>query len=153
MSGVAIALKSADPSLRLIGVSMERGAVMAESLRVGRLVELAEEPTLADGLAGAVPQDNRYTFGLCQRYVDEAVLVSETEIAQAMAFALDEHRLVVEGAGAVGIAALMHEKITRLEGPVAVVLSGANVDLPLLLKIASQQSSSDLQSKPFQGGG
>ena len=153
MSGVAIALKSADPSLRLIGVSMERAAVMAESLRVGRLVELAEESTLADGLAGAIPLDNRYTFRLCQRYVDETVLVSETEIAQAMASALEEHRLVVEGAGAVGIAALMHEKVTRLEGPIAVLLSGANVDLPLLLKIASRQSSSDLQSKPFQGGG
>ena len=93
MSGVAIALTSADPSIRLSGVSVERGAVVAEGLRAGRLVELAEEPTPADGLAGALPQNNRYTFCLCQRYVDEAVLVSETEIAQAMAFARDEQRL------------------------------------------------------------
>ena len=144
ISGTGIALKSADPSIRLIGVAMEKGAVMVESLRVGHLVELPEEPTLADGLAGAVPLDNRYTFRLCQQYVDEAVLVSEEEIAQAMAFALAEHHLVVEGSGAVGIAALMHEKVAHLEGPVVIVLSGANVDLPLLLDIAHQQGLSDL---------
>jgi len=146
ISGVGIALKSADPSIRLIGVAMEKGAVMVESLRVGHLVELREEPTLADGLAGAVPFDNRYTFRLCQQYVDEMVLVSEEEIAQAMAFALAEHHLIVEGSGAVGIAALMHKKVAPLEGPVVVVLSGANVDLPVLLNIARQQGLSDSQS-------
>ena len=147
ISGVGIALKSADPSIRLIGVAMEKGAVMVESLRVGHLVELPEEPTLADGLAGALPLDNRYTFRLCQRYVDETVLVSEEEIAQAMAFVLAEHHLIVEGSGAVGIAALMHKKIANLEGPVVAVLSGANIDLPLLLDIAQQQGLSDSRTR------
>jgi len=135
ISGIAVALKSANPSIRLIGVSMERGAAMAQSLRAGRIVEITEEPTLADGLAGGVPLDNRYTFGLCQRYVDDAILVSEEEIAAAMRFGLEEHHLVVEGAGAVVIAALLGDKIAGLTGPVVAVLSGGNVDLQVLLGV------------------
>ena len=138
MSGVAIALKSADPSLRLIGVSMERGAVMAESLRVGRLVELAEEPTLADGLAGAIPLDNRYTFRMVQEYVDDTLLVSDEEIAAGMAFTLAQHHLVVEGGGAVGIAALLHRRMQGVGRNVVVVVSGSNVSLPLLLRVAEE---------------
>lgn len=133
ISGIAVALKSADPSIRLIGVSMERGAAMAESLRTGRIVEITEEPTLADGLAGGIPPDNRYTFRLCQKYVDDVVLVSEEAIARAMRFALEEDHLVVEGSGAVVIAALLNDEVARLKGPVVAVISGGNVDLPVLL--------------------
>ncbi|MCD6136693.1 hydroxyectoine utilization dehydratase EutB [Candidatus Bipolaricaulota bacterium] len=135
ISGIAVAIKIADPSIRLIGVSMERGAAMAQSLRAGRIVEITEEPTLADGLAGGIPLGNRYTFDLCQRYVDDAILVSEGEIAAAMRFALEEHHLVVEGAGAVVIAALLGHKIVGLTGPVVAVLSGGNVDLQVLLGV------------------
>ncbi|HDL86334.1 MAG TPA: hydroxyectoine utilization dehydratase EutB [Candidatus Acetothermia bacterium] len=141
ISGIAIALKSADPSIRLIGVTMEKGAAMVESLRAGHIVEITEEPTLADGLAGGIPPDNRYTFRLCQRYVDDAVLVSEAEIARAMRFALEEDHLVVEGSGAVGIAALLHDKVAKLKGPVVAVLSGGNVDLGVLLEIANQHGA------------
>lgn len=143
ISGTALALKSADPSIRVIGVSMERGAVMAESLRAGHIVDLLEEPTLADGLAGAIPLDNRYTFRMCQQYVDDTVLVSEAEIAQAMRFVLQEERIVAEGSGAVVIAALMYDKVAHLEGPVVAVLSGANVDLPVLLEIINHQGPFD----------
>ena len=93
-----------------------------------------EEPTLADALAsGIIP--NKYTFELIQKTVYETVLVSEEEIAAAMAFALERHHLVVEGSGAVGIAALRAGKLQRLGKHVAVVISGANVDMSLLLQV------------------
>jgi threonine dehydratase len=113
---------------------MERGPAMVESLRAGRLVEIVEEPTLADALAGGIIP-NKYAFELLQKTIDETVLVSEQEIAAAMAFALEHHHLVVEGAGAVSIAALKSEKIQHLGKRVAVVISGANVDMSLLLRI------------------
>ena len=135
LGGIAFALKSADPGIHVVGVMMERGPAMVESLRAGRVVDIVEEPTLADALAGGI-KPNKYTFELIQKTVDETVLVSEQEIAAAMAFALERHHLVVEGGGAVGIAALRAGKLQHLGERVAVVISGANVDMPLLLRIA-----------------
>jgi threonine dehydratase len=135
LGGISLALKSAHAGIRTVGVSMERGPAMYESLRAGKVVDIVEEPTLADALAGGIGP-NVYTFGVIQKYVDDTVLVSEEEIAGAMAFALEKHRLVVEGGGAVGIAALLYGKVQDLGQHVAVVVSGGNVDLPLLLEIA-----------------
>lgn len=135
LGGIAFALKSADPGIHVVGVMMERGPAMVESLRAGRVVDIVEEPTLADALAGGI-KPNKYTFELIQKTVDETVLVSEQEIAAAMAFALERHHLVVEGSGAVGIAALRAGKVQHLGERVAVVISGANVDMPLLLRVA-----------------
>jgi threonine dehydratase len=138
LSGISLALKSAKPDLHIIGVSMERGPCMVRSLEAGRVVEIVEEPTIADGLAGGLGEHNHYTFPLVQKYIDETVLVSEEEIANAMAFGLNEHRLVVEGAGAVGMAAILSGKVKQHGQHVAVVISGSNVNLPLLLRIARE---------------
>ncbi len=134
LGGIAFALKSADPGIHVVGVMMERGPAMVESLRAGQIVNIVEEPTLADALAGGLPP-NRYTFELVQKTIDETVLVSEQEIGAAMAFALEHHHLVVEGGGAVGIAALMSRKLQHFGKHVAVVISGANVDMALLLRV------------------
>jgi threonine dehydratase len=136
LSGIALALKSADVSIRIIGVSMERAPVMFHSLRVGRPIEMEEVETLADALAGGIGLDNRYTFGMIQEYVDETLLVTEGEIAAAMAFALEEHHLVVEGGGAVALAAILHGKVGDVCENTVVVISGGNVEIPLLLEIA-----------------
>ncbi len=138
LSGISLALKSAKPDLRIIGVSMERGPAMVRALEAGKVVDIVEEPTIADGLAGGLGEHNHYTFPLVQKYIDETVLVSEEEIADAMAFALNEHRLVVEGAGAVGMAAILSGKVKKYGQHVAVVISGSNVNLPLLLRIARE---------------
>ena len=138
LSGIAMALKSAKPDMRIIGVSMERGPAMVRALEAGRVVEVAEEQTIADGLAGGLGSHNTYTFPLVQKYLDEAVLVSEEEIADAMVFALDEHRLIVEVGGAVGMAAILSGKVRQFGQHVAVVVSGSNVNLPLLLRIARE---------------
>ena len=136
LSGVALALKSIKPSIHTVGVTMDQGAAMVESLKAGHIVEVQEQPTLADALAGGLGEKNLYTFNLIQKYVDETVLVSESEIASAMVFALDKHHLVVEGGGAVGIAALMHKKVKKVGENTVIVISGSGVDLAVLLRVA-----------------
>jgi len=140
MSGIALALKPTSPTIRATGVSMDRAPVMYHSLRAGAPIEMEEEDTIADALAGGIGLDNQYTFRMIQQYVDDTVLVSEEEIADAMAFALEKHHLVVEGGGAVGIAALLHRRVRRVGRNVIVVVSGSNVELALLLKVAQSGS-------------
>jgi threonine dehydratase len=139
ISGIALALRSIDPSIQVIGVTMERGPAMFHSLQAGKIVEVVEEPTLADALAGGIGFDNVYTFRMVQEYVDDTVLVSEEEIAGAMAFALEKHHLIVEGGGAVGIASVLYRKVKELGEGVVVVVSGANVELSTLFEVAREQ--------------
>jgi len=141
ISGVALALKSANPAIRVIGISPEVAPAMYHSLKTGHPVEIEEKDSIADSLLGGIGLDNQYTFRITQEYVDDVILLSEEEIAEGMAFALDEHHLIVEGAGAVGIAALLARKVKQIAQKIVVVISGGNVDLPLLLKIAQNQGS------------
>ena len=137
MSGIALAVKSANPAIRVIGVSMDRAPVMYHSLQAGKPIKMEEEDTIADALVGNIGLNNRFTFRMVQQYVDDVVLVSDKEIAEAMFFALEEHRLVVEGGGAVGIAALLHRRVSE-PGHSVVVVSGSNVSLSVLLKVAKK---------------
>lgn len=136
ISGIGVALKSGDGQRRLVGVSMDRAPVMYHSLKAGHPVTMEQEETLADALVGGIGADNQYTFALVQRLVDDFVLVSDEEIAAAIRFALREHHLLVEGGGAVGLAALLSGKLPAVEGSTAVVVSGGNIDLSLLLELA-----------------
>jgi threonine dehydratase len=136
-SGIALALKQANPSLRTIGVSMERGAVMVESLRAGHPIQLPEERTLADSLMGGIGLDNRYTFRMIRQLLDEALVVSEDEIAAAMVYALRAERYVVEGGGAVAIAAVLSGKAAGPWANVVIVVSGGNADMDVLAHLAS----------------
>jgi len=135
IAGIGLALKSTNSNIRVVGISMARAPAMAHSLRAGHPVQIPEEPTLADSLQGGIGLDNQYTFQMVQQYVDEIILLSEEEIASGMAYAFFEHHLVLEGAGAVGIAALLHNKVARPGRNVAVVLSGGNVDMISFLDV------------------
>lgn len=135
LSGIALVLKAADPSIRTIGVSMDRAPVMVQSLKAGHPIAMEEEPTLADALAGGIGLGNKYTFRLIQAYVDETALVTEEEIAEAMAFAFEHHHLIVEGGGAVALAAVLFDRAPQLGRKVVVLLSGGNVDTPVLVEI------------------
>ena len=139
ISGIALAVKAAGADKRVIGVSMDRAPVMYHSLKAGKPIRMEEEETLADALVGGIGEDNQHSFRMMQKLVDDFVLVSDEEIAEAMVFALREHRLVVEGGGAVGIAALRSGKVRETQGSVAVVVSGGNVDLPLLFDLAQDR--------------
>jgi threonine dehydratase len=141
LSGIALTLKSADASIRTVGASMERAPVMYHSLRAGRPIQMEEEDTLADALVGGIGSDNQFTFRMVQESVDETVLVSEREIAHAMAFALEHHHQVVEGGGAVALAAVLHGKVKELGQRVVVVVSGGNVEIPLLLEVVRRHGN------------
>jgi threonine dehydratase len=130
IAGVARAIKSASHGIRVIGVSMERGCAMYESHKAGRPVQVEELPTLADALGGGVGLDNRYTFAMVRDLVDDLLLVSEQQIAGAVRHAYCEERQVIEGSGAVGIAALM-AGLVESPGVTAVVVSGGNIDMTL----------------------
>jgi len=136
ISGVALALKSANHAIRVIGVSPEVAPAMYHSLKTGHPIEIEEKDSIADALLGGIGLDNQYSFRMVQEYVDDVILLSEEEIAEGMAFALHKDNLIVEGAGAVGIAALLTRKVRDIRGEVVVHISGGNVDIPLLLKIA-----------------
>lgn len=127
ISGIAIAVADRLPGARIIGVSMTEGAVMVASISAGHPVEIAETPTLADSLQGGIGVDNRFTLPIVRDLVDELVRVDEQEIWDAMVWAWHEEGVLVEGAGAVGIAALLSGRIT-VSGPTVVVCSGANIE-------------------------
>jgi threonine dehydratase len=135
LSGIGLALKSTDPSIRVTGVSMENSAVMYESLKAGAPLEMAESETLADSLLGGIGLGNQYTFDMVADYTDELVLAPEKEIAYAMAYMIDKHRIIMEGAAATGIAAVLGNKILHQDGDLVVIISGQNVDMAVLLNL------------------
>ena len=107
---------------------------MKASLDAGRPVEVEELPTLADSLGGGIGLDNRLTFAMCRDLLDDVILLSEDEIAAGIRHAYAQEREIVEGAGAVGIAALLAGKV-RVSGPTVVLLSGRNIDMGLHRRI------------------
>lgn len=128
ISGVAAAVKARRPEVRIIGISMERGAAMHACLKAGKPVLVEELATLADSLGGGIGLDNRYTFAMTRALADDLILVSEAEIAAAIRHIYWQEHQIVEGSGSVGVAALLAGKIDST-GPVAVVLSGGNIDM------------------------
>ncbi|UCG85291.1 MAG: threonine/serine dehydratase [Gemmatimonadota bacterium] len=135
IAGIAIALKSHNPEIAVIGVSALNASVMVQSLRAGKPITVPEQETIANALAGGIDLNNKHTFRLVRDLVDEHILVSEDEIRSAMVFAAEEHKLVVEGGGAVGIAALLGRHCSQLGENVALVISGGNVGLDTLVRL------------------
>lgn len=130
MSGVALAARAIRPDIRIIGVTMERGAAMAQALAAGHPVPVGEYPSLADSLGGGLGEDNRLTFAMCRDLVDEVVLVTEEEIRDAMQALFFEDRIVAEGGSVVGLAAVLSGKV-RLDGPAATIITGRNLDMQM----------------------
>ncbi|MBO0902922.1 hydroxyectoine utilization dehydratase EutB [Jiella sonneratiae] len=140
IAGVAAAVKARRPRARIVGVSMRRGAAMQASLAAGHPVEVEELATLADSLGGGIGLDNRLTFRMVRDLVDEVVLLTEAEIAAGMRHAYFEEREIVEGAAAVGIAALIAGKVAA-GGPVVALVSGRNVAMDLHARIVAGANS------------
>jgi threonine dehydratase len=130
-SGVAMAVKSRLEGVRVVGVQAEECAPYPSSLAAHRPVGARAGRTIADGIA--IKRPGELTLPLVERYVDDVVTVNDDEIAQAMVLLVERPKLVVEGAGAAGVAALMHGRIEPPDsGTVCAVLSGGNVDASLL---------------------
>ncbi|KAA3447929.1 hydroxyectoine utilization dehydratase EutB [Mesorhizobium sp. SARCC-RB16n] len=141
-AGVAAAVKALRPAAKVIGVSMDRGAAMKASLDAGHPVQVKEFRSLADSLGGGIGLANVWTYSMCKVLLDDVVLVTETEIAAGIRHAYQHEGEVVEGAGAVGIAALLSGKISRLDGPIAILLSGRNIDMTLHREIINGLNAS-----------
>lgn len=139
-AGVATAVKGRLPKARVIGLTMQRGAAMKASLDAGRAVQVEEVASLADSLGGGIGLDNAVTFRMCRELLDGVILLSEAEIAAGMRHAYAEEREVIEGGAAVGIAALLSGRLGKLDGPVAVILSGRNVDMGLHLRVVNGET-------------
>jgi threonine dehydratase len=130
-AGVGLAAAATLPEARVVGVQAEACAPYIDSLAARKPVGARSANTICDGIAVKRPGD--FTLPLVERYVDEVVTVSDDEVAEAMVLLLERSKLVVEGAGAVGVAALMHGRVpVEGEGDVCAVLSGGNVDATLL---------------------
>jgi threonine dehydratase len=140
VSGIAIAVKSAKPSVEVIGVQVDECAPFPASLAAGEIVAVRSAVTIADGIA--VKRPGELTLPLIAEWVDRMVTVPDDDVADAMVWLLERAKLVVEGAGAVGVAALLGARVP-LSGPgtTVVVLSGGNVDAGLLAQIARRHES------------
>ena len=137
ISGIAIAAKSLLKNVRIVGVQAANCAPMKKSIEAGKVVEVEALETIADGIA--VKHPGKITLPIIKEYVDEIVEVTEEEIARAIFFCVQNNRLVVEGAGAAGLAALLAKKIEiKPDDTVCTVLCGGNIDANLLSRILEQ---------------
>ena len=138
-AGVALAARTLSPGLRIVGVSMERGAAMQASLEAGQPVPVEEVESLADSLGGGIGLENRHSFALCRALLDEVVLLSEAEIYRAMQALYFEDRLVAEGGAAVGVGALLAGRIAT-PGRTATIVTGRNVDMGQFTQVVTGQA-------------
>jgi threonine dehydratase len=138
IAGVASAAKSINPKIQVIGCQSTASCAMARSLEENRVyTTFPSKETIAEGLEGGI---SNVTFELGQHLIDRMVLVEENEIRCAIRFLLEHHRLVVEGSGAVGVAALLHDRWSDPRRNVGIVLSGGNLDYQLLKQIVSEET-------------
>ena len=132
LAGIAAAVKANRPDVRVIGVQAARAAAYPASLAAGRPVALASMSTMADGIAVGCPGE--VPFALIQALVDDVITVEEDTLARALLFLLERAKMVVEPAGAVGVAALLQSPLA-FTAPVVAVLSGGNIDPLLMLRV------------------
>jgi threonine dehydratase len=123
--GIAALVRTVAPAVRVIGVQSVKTNAMAASLAAGHRVDVTVTPTLADGLAGQVDDEG---FAIGRASLDEIATVTEQEIAEAIAWLSHEHDMRVEGSGAVGVALLLRDQVRSGEAPIAVVVTGGNID-------------------------
>lgn len=136
ISGIAYAVKTMKPSVRIIGVQAENANSMFNSIYSGRVIPSANVNTFADGIAVKKPGD--LTFSLIQKYVDEVVTVSEDEIAAAILRLMEKQKVVAEGAGAVSVAAVMFNKFKAENSKIVCVISGGNIDVNILNRVITR---------------
>jgi threonine dehydratase len=131
ISGIAGYLKSIDKNIEIIGCQPERSAVMYESLKAGKIVEMELKPTLADAAAGGIEKET-ITFDICKKYVDDFILVTEEEIKEGIILFLEKHNMLIEGTAALPAASYLKTKEKFKNKNVVLILSGARIGLDQL---------------------
>lgn len=140
IAGVGVAVKAVQPQIQVIGIEPAGSPSMLLSLQNGRRTTLSSIQTIADGLAVKTPGE--LTFSIVQKVVDDVITVTEEEISEAMWLLLERNKSLVEGAGAVGVAALLSGRYPWLKGKkVAVIVSGGNVDMNRLLALPRKEQN------------
>lgn len=133
ISGVAFAIKQLNPKVKVYGVQAQGAASMFNSIKDHEIECLESVSTIADGIAVKEPGD--LTFELVDKYVDEIVTVNDDEISTAILTLMEQQKLVVEGAGAVAVAAVLFDKLPIKDKKVACLLSGGNIDVTILSRV------------------
>jgi threonine dehydratase len=140
ISGISVAIRSQRPEVEVIGIQVEACAPFVASLQAGRPIAVDSVRTIADGIA--VKHPGELTLTLIERWVKDLVLVGEDQVAEAMVFLMERSKLVVEGAGAVGVAALLAGKLPGpVDGTTVLVLSGGNVGAGMLAEVARRHET------------
>jgi threonine dehydratase len=132
ISGIGCAVKGIDEGIEVLGVQSVASPVMYESIRRGRIVDIEMEESVAEGLHGGIEQGS-VSFEMCREHVDDYILVQEDTIVQAIVDLIRRQRQVVEGAGAVGVAAIMEDRERFRDRRTAVVVSGGNLDFGFVM--------------------
>lgn len=127
ISGIAIWAKALNPEIKVIGVQTTKARTMYESFKAKKVVELPVEPCIADGLAGKI---SPATLSIVLKYVDDIILVDDDKLMDAVLWTLENEKQIVEPSGAVGIAAILQNKL-KIKGKakIAIVISGGNIDV------------------------
>ena len=133
ISGIAYTIKMLNPKIKVYGVQAAGAPSMKNSIKDGKIEELAAVSTIADGIA--VKKPGSLTYELCSKYVDEIVTVTDDEISAAILALMEQHKLVTEGAGAVSVAAAMFGKVDIENKKTVCLLSGGNIDVTILSRV------------------
>ena len=133
ISGVAYAIKSLNPNIKIYGVQSSGAPSMYNSINHGKIERLAEVSTIADGISVKEPGVN--TFDICSKYVDDIVTVTDDEVSSAILTLIEQHKLIAEGAGAVAVAAAMFNKVPIKGKNTICLVSGGNIDVNILDRV------------------
>jgi len=137
ISGIAGYLKTVDKNIHIIGCQPENSAVMYESIKAGKIIDMASKPTIADGTAGGV-EPGSTTFDICKEAVHDYILVSENDIKTAIRHIVEQHQMLIEGAAALSVACLLKDK-DRFKGKhVVLIISGKKITAALLKEILNE---------------
>ncbi len=137
ISGVAFAIKSLNPKIKVYGVQASGAPSMTQSLSVGKPIKLDSVSTIADGIAVKEPGDN--TYSIISKYVDDVFTVTDDQISATILTLIERQKMIAEGAGAVPLAALLYNKIPNVKGKkVVCVISGGNIDVTILSRVINR---------------
>lgn len=137
ISGIAGVIKSIDKNIRIIGCQPENSAVMHESVKAGKIIEMESFPTLSDGTAGGIEKGS-ITFDICKKYVDDFIIVTEEEIIEALKLILERHYMLVEGSAVLPVAAYLKSMEEFKNKTVVLIISGSKISLEQLKQIADK---------------
>lgn len=141
ISGVAVALKTLKPDIKIYGVQAAGAPSMEVSVKENKIIRLPSVSTIADGIAVKEPGVN--TFEYCKKYVDEIASISDDEVASAILALIEQHKIIAEGAGAIAVAAAMLNKFPIKGKKTVCLVSGGNVDVPILSRVVKNGLTHD----------